>query len=237
MNLELLHRYRRVISDNRRQAGREAEEHCWGFYDSSFKSYDDTFERVLEKFGFTSITEVVNTLKKDRTAINGLDLCGTGSALEGLSLQKGLGVSLGYYDKMKLDHRERHGIDFISGDIFLQSMWNEIRTWTKRHGTFQIILCRPLAGFVLSENLYSPSTYYHILRNIWKVLDNNGVFISQVPKECNEFLPQLEEILKPHSALHHYAYPGNNGKLMLWKGNHAPIELPHKINARIPLDF
>jgi hypothetical protein len=228
MNLEVLKTYRKIRENNRFQTLVESYRPGWiRYHDSNWICYNDTFKSLLGNF-HNSLVEVVDYFKEHKPSVRGLDLLGTGGALEGLGLDQSLGVALEYWNTERRELRRLKGIDFIPGDVMLPSTWDNINNWTTGNGLFQLILCRPGGPFV--PDLYNPpnlpnwpSFYYRLLRKTYRTLDQDGILLSQVPFCCIKFLPQMKEQLKEYFTL---TYPEKAFTMMLQKRKPAGVELP-----------
>jgi hypothetical protein len=227
MNTECFKKIRKIISNNVTASLMESSEPCWNIHDSSWTDYNKTFAPLLDDY-HNSIFELVDSFKKSKSSTRGLDLLGTGSALEGLEFNKGLGVALNYYNSGKLEQRKEEGINFIPGDIILPSTWKNIEKWIKKNGLFSVIFCRPVAAFYPDDHHPSlpkwASFYYRLLRQTYGVLDQGGILLSQVPSCCKaEYLPMVKDNLNGYFEL---TYTKECSAMMLKKTKLAGTQLP-----------
>lgn len=232
MSIEVFRTVREIRDNNIYQTIFESHKPGWSRYnDSNWFNYNNTFEPLLNEF-YGSIFEVVDSFKErpHKTSVNGLDIFGSGSALEGLGFQKGLGVALDYYDNAKREQRKLNGIDFIPGDVIDPSTWENIFNWTNSNGLFSVILCRPGGPFIFHlDNPTLPNWplfYYHLLRKTYRILNQDGILLSEVPFCCRAFLPRMKGQLGDYFTL---TYSKNGSIIMLKKIKSVGTELPKSL--------
>lgn len=165
---------------------------CWGvtsspaLHDKQQSSYEDYFTQ----FGRGLIRSALKEKKERGLHSTFLDLAGgDGSAARELKqkglIDTGLTVSLTDLRSSELKKLDRGiGIEYFSGDLFTRAVWKQIDEWVRnntRSGGFDLIVCRPVAGYPSSPRP-SAAVYNSLLRRIWQQLTpHDGIFLGEGP--------------------------------------------------------
>ena len=197
----------------------------WGIYGSSLMAYNNDFDSILGS--------KIENIARNKPDFNCMDAFGEGEYIRNLIYLEHLGIKVNYGMSLTLkDLRteqqrkfdEENKISMIEGNLFSGKTWAKVRERQSDLGIkgFDLIICRPLAGWSLDEyggvplKEVSLGLKYVIFNNLWQMLNSDGVLVSHL--KYDEKLDGWLEKLRENSIEAKISKPkGGDGSTMLLK--------------------
>ena len=162
----------------------------WNYLNLDVKSYEKTFEKVLDGKRLKDI--IIN--RNNPIVIDLMASPGTLDELINKQILKGRGLAVSlldhdykekYKNTSKLSAYEAPNIRWLQENLALPKTWKKIDDWLneEKENKAHLIMARPIDGWdYFPENEF---LYGMLLNNMWSKLDpNEGVLLFQTPKNC-----------------------------------------------------
>src|SRR3990167_7802430 len=169
----------------------------WSFCDGNRDSYWEDFKGLYQ--GNETFETKLIARRQAGQKVCALDLMGRGTIFSELPIDAGLAVTLAdTRSQYETATDARSGFYIVDGwgrkeeksrDILSKHTWGNIRKWLHCMGFsgFQIIFCRPIAGF--NDLPRDPSVFSWLLQQGYSCLDpNGGELLCSVPRRFSTIL-------------------------------------------------